>query len=514
MVRMLQHEIRLRMLDAYSGCWVIRTDGLHQAAMTFGDALFDENTQPTTKTAFLKQIVVWMIRVGAMADVLYMSEPRDDIVSIPIPGDVRAPISDYIVGLGMSPDAPSWNFTESLDRRIRATFTTAAEDRATDRLTLRERIESVLLRSDEFSAAWSAAEKAIRGRSGMTLVQLDSPNIFDLAQVASFKGIASALVAVKSAAGTSQLVAKASVPAEMHSYIGADHPDRIAGSNSVLLFWRYSELLALAARRVQAFADRNRISLEADARLEDVSEAKHINRAAVERVLRSLFPPVSVNNSGRSVRTMPYIMRHTLKTPRELLFLLNSVMTVADASDYSWSELASSGPDADLEARALVRWGVHANLGELVDRMIHIPRLVDNTFILLMQATFSGNRILFSIRDIEDRLKGTFRAFRSKMRRSNLSTPEDRVKALVASGLLGVYERIGRIDDKSHVLLARFVYQLSDPNWTPRGDELVVAHPILYERYSMVAHRDMIAFPHPDEPSERDYLRRIGLEDI
>jgi hypothetical protein len=91
----------------------------------------------------------------------------------------------------------------------------------------------------------------------------------------------------------------------------------------IILHWHSTELLSIAARRIQIYAELYHEELSARVSGKDIGKRKE-----AQEVFHAIFPEQITNAFGNEEGTLGYILRHTQLLPRHLLYYLNEISGV------------------------------------------------------------------------------------------------------------------------------------------------------------------------------------------
>jgi hypothetical protein len=292
---------------------------------------------------------------------------------------------------------------------------------------------------------------ALGGRRMLVLVDsLEKYAVYRREMQEGLSGIARAIVGIKAGKATSGIDIRFFMPAEIFEYISPEMPGKMLGE-TVFLRWKFHHLLAVLTIRYLDMLRRN--SLEPTEKLARLHTIVHecLEGEQAMRTLRESFwyengylPSHITNHYGRQEDSFAYLLRHTQRRPRELIFVLNKIIDQAN----SRKELPRLSQEA-------VRLGLHhpETLQFLVRDSLSPFFSPDLDMVDVARQIFHGHPRLFSGRDL---LRWTKRL--RDLGHLKDSDEEFVIQLLLRSGVIGlVEERRG-----SHYTVARFEYLMQD----------------------------------------------------
>jgi|SoiMethySBSTD1v2_1073268.scaffolds.fasta_scaffold35230_3 hypothetical protein len=338
---------------------------------------------------------------------------------------------------------------------------------------------------------------AILGSQRMLILvdSLERYAIFRTEMQEALGGIARAIVGIKANKAASAVDIRFFMPAEIFDYISPEMPGKVLGE-TVFLRWRFHHLLAMLTIRYLEML--RRTNLEPEAKVTSLHAQVHdaLNSDSAMRDLRKEFwyanaylPSHITNHLGSREDTFAYILRHTQRRPRELIFVLNQII---DESLHR-HELPQISPEA-------VRIGVHApgTLQFLVRDSLSPFAGPDRDMVELARIIFHEHQRLFSARELlrwAKRLRDL-----GKLENTN---EEAIIQALLRSGVVGEVER-----HTEHYTIARFEYLMQDHlQLIVEHAQQYCVHPTLADFFRMETPKNTKAIyplPEADEWLESD----------
>ena len=144
----------------------------------------------------------------------------------------------------------------------------------------------------------------------------------------------------------------------------------------VIINWTYRDLVALLARR---FASMGNDQVVEDEELDDSVKAQSF----IYRVL----PTQIETRVGISFDTLAYIIRHTQRTPRPVIMLMNGILTYAKSARWKIGT-----PVGD---KQIIVKGIHVYLGHLVNDSIDMHRSIYDRLDQIVQGTLAQQECYF-----------------------------------------------------------------------------------------------------------------------
>lgn len=484
-LRMLQHKIRNRESEHYKFCWVLQTEGIHT---TLGDIIaelgLDAEPDPP-KVTFVASIWYWIIWTCVCAELrLACGSGR-----LRLPDEQREHLEHYLKSMDVRLGSGQWYFNSAVYKRLAKVLNRLDTTGSTPR-RLRHAFLTAL-EDDLYQRARDTAATILQNRrTAPVLILIDSPDTFDLSQALNFEGLLKCLAELAPGFRSQGVLAKASIPSEMYRYIGQFHPDRTGGTKELFIRWSYQDLLPFVALRLGGLLGDRAPSLQ-------VHDLKSKEGALLG--IQSVLPPYVHSRNGLKIAIIPYLLRHTQKTPRQLLYLLNAIISAARERNISWEDLRSTPAE-------VIRWGVHSQLNRLIGSIASIPERIDDKFSQVIRRTLTRNRSFFRYGDL-DKFMRPLREVSSE----HFDSREQWRRALINSGLLGVLRSVDYNDAaKIWIMTASYEYQVKD-TLQPTPRDVFVAHPILFEPLEMLVNTNTFVYPFPYEDEEKDELARLGI---
>jgi hypothetical protein len=327
------------------------------------------------------------------------------------------------------------------------------------------------------------ALRRIAQRSGI-LVFFDTGEYYTLNEDASLAAVSAMLAEVYDVTLGGMcpgLVLKAAVPAEVVPRIRLPNAGKFA-NRGVTIAWSHDDLARFAAKRIAGAT-----GIENPARIVSLKHSLEI--------LAHVFPRTIVSRNGVTLGALAYFIRHTHKTPRQLLLLLNGAIAYARSSERR--------KDTWTHEEGLLRDGIHQQLSSVVEDAIDMYRSSFDDLPRLLHSSLARSHSI-----------GRATEYLSLLRRSGagkLSEGGDwehlLLEFLIRMGVLGLvssadYRNIG--DRSMWMVGAQFEYQLKESLRVSDLDTLAV-HPMFYQWLGCNVDENSFVYPRASSQDEVEY---------
>jgi hypothetical protein len=308
------------------------------------------------------------------------------------------------------------------------------------------------------------------------------------------QGIIIAIIEALSDARFQQVGVRFFIPAEVYEDVAREIPAKISGS-TVFLRWSSTDLIAMLTRRYLAMLERTSLvdvrQLDALRGLIAQSEAGK-SQPSDRRALRKRFwyfhqfLPATVDNArGVPEDTFAYLLRHTQRRPRELIFIMNHIIDVAFVRG-ELPKISESSVVAGLH-----REGTLETL--LKDTLAPYEGYVDSVLDRARSVFYGECRVLngWELKRLGLRIYDLGGINRAQL------DPEDFVKILMRSGLVGLIEGSSGKANQAGYCIASFEYLMQD-HIAYSKDKMYYVHPMLGDGFKMARHNDYgVVYPRP-----------------
>lgn len=307
---------------------------------------------------------------------------------------------------------------------------------------------------------------------------------------------------------------KVAIPSEIHTRLLDTLPGKQRG-NAVTIQWRYREILRLIALRfftwIEKTGDYNDTKLfkentrkMGDYQLESFYNADPEN-GDPESFLLMFLPELCDTSLQFRFNTLAYIIRHTLKKPREIMHIFNSLIHTM---------ITEQSPVYFKSKPAEVKNVIHAAQADMISMALSMYQTSYNGIEKACYTVLNGLPFVFTGSNLDGRLKEAESAINHQYDKIDI------VRVLFESGLVGQLNQTKTImrmnphfenPSEIDVITANFEYQIKGSIvWTQR--QKYVIHPLCYEHYSCQV--DPLAFVYPDTSFDKhDVLHVVMTSD-
>lgn len=484
-LRMLQHTVRTGQSEDYELCWVLQTEGVHSTLCDIVTELKLEFEPKHPRLEFVASVWLWIVWTCVCAELrLACGSGR-----LRLPESQREQIESYLRLIGVKLGSGQWHFAEAVKKRLAHVLSNL--DTAGSTPTRLRHAFLAALENEAYQRARDTAEIILQNpRNAPVLILIDSPDSFELSQALHFEGLLKCLAGLARNFRSQGLLAKATIPSEMYRYINHYHLDRTGGIQELFIRWSYQDLLPFVALRLGGLLGNRVPALQAH-------DLKTKEGALLG--IQSVLPPYVDSRNGLRIAIIPYLLRHTQKTPRQLLHLLNAVISAARQQNVGWEELNST-------PAAVIRWGIHDQLGHLIGSIANIPERINDQFLDVTRRTLTRRRSFFKYGELDKFMRPA-----REIPVEHFDSREQWRRAMFNSGLLGVLRSVHHNAAADlWIMTASYEYQVKDILQATPND-VFLAHPILYEPFEMLVNRRTFVYPFPYEEEEKDELNRLGI---
>ena len=346
------------------------------------------------------------------------------------------------------------------------------------------------------------------------IVLFDSLNKYDIRQkneVLAVKALISTCFSFYVNNSKTHIYLKIALPSEVHTRVLDSLPGKQQG-NTVLIQWKYKELISFAALRLfywltEQNAQYNSLNIRF---IEQFQSDNFLlgNEKGYEnskKLLANILPDTCPTCFMFEFDTLSYCMRHTLKKPREVLTIFNALI----------EELIIKKDMAYLKDNpSKIKDVVHSTQEFMIKSALS---MYESSFEAINDACFvvlSSSKFVFSLNDIRAKLK------EAAANVKNGDYDKDEIlRILFESGLVGVINEVRHIDnppDKFKTkepfdfIIANFEYQIKGRIIPTLSDQYVV-HPMCYEYYRCLV--DNCSMVYPNRFADEDDIISTILKD-
>ena len=344
--------------------------------------------------------------------------------------------------------------------------------------------------STDFKHARRHLYNILKNTRSRCLVVIDSIDAYphdDRIYQALIAGLIEACLDLSIKSKRQGVLCKAAFPSEMEPYFAPLNSGK-STARSFFIRWNYADLVVMLAKRFRRMYDGN----------EDPDEYNRLNdKAKALEYLYTILPEKTLSISNIEFDTMAYIIRHTQKKPRQLIHIMNTIVSIS---------LQLKEPDHSISGDA-VREGIHAGLGDMLKGTFNIYDQIFERSSEIIRNLLTNKKSHMTMPDLDAHIKDV------KNLRKQLSMDTNLLKKLMfAIGCIGRRRSANNFGNNKHeIWLSEFEYQIKN-RIAFNLDTHIVIHPMLYTDFSTSFLSHVLIYPTPEEDMELERLKRMGIE--
>lgn len=467
LTRRLDHLVKANLQPPYRLCFVVSTHGsildLNTCIRSSPLVLFP----PSELAAALQPVWTWFYTTCAMLAVVRSdgAEGRTAVAAV---------LREY---LSQVMDISTAEPRNALRAAVVQKFTSAIErcDKSAPASALLELRNA--FRAPDFLVACQYLEEQLSASSCVVL--LDSGETYEIRDVVAHANISSLINAIMQTdldKHGSGLFVKAAFPSEIRPHLSIANEGKFE-DREVTIQWRFGDLARFLERRVSS------VLLG-----EEVSASSLPSVAVLKERLFRILPPTVKTRSGIRFDTLAYIIRHTQKTPRQLLLLSNAILSYA--REQGWEP--KDGPMSEDQLVTGLHWKIDRAVSDSLDMHKFIfPQAKEIVRRVLghQVSVFPGSELPRMIREAED------------VYRSASLSAQDVTRLLLQSGAIGIATKAHCLNERNVILEALYEYQRKDTLDIPK-DCICVVHPMLHDWLGSRVFAGVLSYPRPSEEGD------------
>jgi len=287
--------------------------------------------------------------------------------------------------------------------------------------------------------------------------------------------------------GSAGILVKVAFPSEIQSMISSRNAG-IIGNKTINIIWGYKDLISLLAKRFYMTA-RNKKNV-------DVAYYESLNEyMSAIKYLNTLLPDTVTTSQGFKFATLSYIIRYTHKKPRQIIMLMNAILTYAMKTE-NYPKI----PNQMITEGSII-YGLHSRLDLLFnDALCLYDQLYKINTRALVLKIFNSSRSRITGSELDEKIKAAH-SIRSEARMT-----VDQVKTLMLeAGVIGqeVSEtKLPGSEIRPQILVStNYVYQTKIlPTIGP--DSMCAIHPLMYQSLNCKLDKSRITYPISQEDDE------------
>lgn len=400
--------------------------------------------------SILKPQWLWILKVSAMQAVIQKDYEKESINK-----DIEN-IYAYLLERGFISETPNRG-PANVFSKIPGIDKTRTEPKPIELIDYFNYIERNI--DERFRDAEKSLDNLL-ARRGPCLVMIDSLEYYDLKNTLPSAIVTSLIESIQSIykdfLRRKCVLAKAVFPLETRLHMVIHNKEKVT-PRSIYIYWTYREIISLIAKRYHSLI-RGKLQEEKDIELDldDYSVAKEF--------LYSYFPKkIKSTTYNIEVDTLFYIIRHTQRRPRQVLYIFNNILTLAKKTNKDYMDISSEN----------VIHGTHANLHNLIVGALNAFDSVYPGADKIIMDILSDKPNIFG----EDELNKWLSYFSGTMDRRDLK------ELLLESNVIGYISNKKSYTNNSRMrlIVALFEYHRSDVLRYTAGERKYAIHPMYYQ---------------------------------
>ena len=279
-----------------------------------------------------------------------------------------------------------------------------------------------------------------------------------------------------------RIFAKAAFPSELYDDFIIINKGKIEGHNLFIL-WKYKDLVCLMAKRYLYWQNERNFS--------DDIEFNALNSYSTARNYLKQFIPLKLNTRySIYFDTFAYILRHTLKKPRQVIRLFNIIYSYARKNKINLEYLKED----------IVLKGIHARLDMLVSAELNLFEINNHKHSELIRSILSNKPHYFSSSKLDK-----FISDNSSIRNEAGISVSETKRLLLKSSSIGTQLERNKIGNDVDILESVFEYQIKATLFID-NDSICVVHPMFYQDFHSKINKSTFVYPTPFEDEEKEIL--------
>lgn len=340
------------------------------------------------------------------------------------------------------------------------------------------------------------------------LILVDSSNEYDLKDVGIVrctKALISVCFSFYNNVEQNHVYIKLSLPSEIYTMLVEELPGK-QQENTVIIQWSQKELIRLAALRLYESSKSNKYGkkiLQFDNKY-SYELFYHETAGSYEHAMElvtSFLPKESITGIDLICDVDTYLIRHTLRKPRDIMVIFNFLLTKLYIEKDMYYFLKNP--------KELHNY-IHSAQENMINSALSMytntyKKIADDCFVVL-----NGLDFIFDGKQLKDRLKATNSFKYSDLGESYKIDKEEIKRILLESGLVGTYEKevlmysshINESEPKEphnirnsyRLVEALYEYQVKG-RLRFSDDNYYVIHPMCYEHFGCRVRKQTLVFP-------------------
>lgn len=363
-------------------------------------------------------------------------------------------------------------------------------DNATHYTIIRHLAEMENLITDEYYIAMKALTNFLDKNSSICLIMFDSIDYYDF-QDNLLNAIINGLIEATKESYTNwrsnRTLVKTAFASEIFRYINEINPDHSLG-HKLFIEWQYKELVILLSKRFYRYLLNHNTPGIIDANSNRLNEYYHAKEFLYRHLPENIISPTT----GFNFDTLAYVIMHTQKKPRQMIYLFNIIFTLGKGQSIK-------------DQPELIYTGTHIGLEALVKGTLNIYRSIYEDAPNLISTILFRSQSDFDADDLDWLIK------RSSSYQGDLDTIDIK-RLLIECGALGIETKRKLLLKGKIFIKGEFQYQVPNRIF-PNPQSRYLVHPMFYTSLETLIDIDKIIYPMPIELDiqEKEALMKMGL---
>jgi energy-coupling factor transporter ATP-binding protein EcfA2 len=281
------------------------------------------------------------------------------------------------------------------------------------------------------------------------------------------------------------LYAKAFFPSEIIPHMTPSNWSKTEDKVHVIK-WSYNDLRRMLAKRYF------KSIIKTDATKTEITDfCKDLPNS-----LYNYFPKEITTRSGIRFDTISYIISHTQKKPREFIFLVNCILTLAELEKVDCKQLTEK----------VIVDGMHILIESLFRDATNMYETIYPDASAIIRKTLSEAPAYFGNAELDVMLQ----EINTYLKKDSLLTKDDIKDLFLQSGIIGIMQEKRKLSDSKNILLALFEYQIKG-TLSLQSKTTCVIHPMFYQALRIKTDINTFTYPTPAE-EEVEFLTKAVVD--
>lgn len=486
-IRMLCYEIEENKLKDYHYCSLIDSEKAYSdlsIQIQFGPYLELEFKDLANE---LKDKWLWIIEVSAMQTII-----KKDQISINENNDLMA-IQSFLESENISPltkrrKKDVLNPMKKLSELIAIEFSKISNPK----IQLGAAIYNLTSRcfTADYATACRALYNYLEQKAATCLVIIDSIEPYSSDSIV-FKALTTSLIETSldlySDNNKHSVICKVAFPSEMEPHI---KPLNISKTDpkTVFIRWGYGNLVSMLAKRYLKLTtkthDKNKYN-------------KYDNPYEARKYLYQFMPEQMKTKVIDRFDTLSNIIRHTQKEPRQVLYLMNTILTLAKNNKISFERLDEK----------TISTGIHARLDMPVRSVTDMYSHIYPECLKIITSILVDKKNIMSMAELDKYLPSASNVVIGRLANYEVK------RLLFEVGVIGTIKTKSNIEYNKQIIESLFEYQVKGILPYNESSQIVI-HPMFYNSLQTKVSLNNFIYPVPGEDVEKEVLKELGIKII